>query len=58
MYAIRSYYDLSGHIQKAEALALYVRWQLASTAAAAAEEELGRVRAQVEDLTLKAAQAS
>jgi len=52
------YRNLSGHIQKAEALALYVRWQLASTAAAAAEEELGRVRAQVEDLTLKAAQAS
>ncbi|MBP6011029.1 MAG: chromosome segregation protein SMC [Alphaproteobacteria bacterium] len=52
------YRNLSGHIQRAEALALYVRWQLASTAAAAAEEELGRVRAQVEEQTLKAAQAS
>ena len=52
------YRNLSGHIQRAEALALYVRWQLASTAAAAAEEELGRVRAQVEEMTLKAAQAS
>jgi chromosome segregation protein len=52
------YRNLSGHIQRAEALALYVRWQMASTAAAAAEEELGRVRAQVEEMTLKAAQAS
>jgi chromosome segregation protein len=52
------YRNLSGHIQRAEALALYVRWQLASTAAAAAEEELGRIRSQVEETTLKAAQAS
>jgi chromosome segregation protein len=52
------YRNLSGHIQRAEALALYVRWQMASTAAAAAEEELGRVRAHVEEMTLKAAQAS
>jgi chromosome segregation protein len=51
------YRNLSGHIQRAEALALYVRWQMASTAAAAAEEELGRIRAQVEELTLRAAQA-
>ena len=52
------YRNLSGHIQRAEALALYVRWQMASTATAAAEEELGRVRGQVEEMTLKAAQAS
>ncbi len=52
------YRNLSGHIQRAEALALYVRWQTASTAAAAAEEELARVRAQVEQLTLEAARAS
>jgi len=52
------YRNLSGHIQRAEALALYVRWQTASTAAAAAEEELARIRLQVEELTLKAAQAS
>jgi chromosome segregation protein len=52
------YRNLSGHIQRAEALALYVRWQMASTAAAAAEEELSRTRAQVEELTLRAAQAS
>ena len=52
------YRNLSGHIQRAEALALYVRWQMASTASAAAEEELARIRLQVEQLTLKAAQAS
>jgi chromosome segregation protein len=52
------YRNLSGHIQRAEALALYVRWQMASTATAAAEEELGRVRGQVEEMTLNAAQAS
>lgn len=52
------YRNLSGHIQRAEALALFVRWQLASTAAAAAEEELSRVRSQVEEMTLRAAQAS
>ncbi|MBL9095996.1 MAG: chromosome segregation protein SMC [Alphaproteobacteria bacterium] len=52
------YRNLSGHIQRAEALALYVRWQLASTSAAAAEEELARIRLQVEELTLRAAQAS
>ncbi len=52
------YRNLSGHIQRAEALALFVRWQMASTATAAAEEELGRIRGQVEEATLKAAQAS
>ena len=52
------YRNLSGHIQRADALALFVRWQLASAAAAAAEEELSRIRAQVEELTLRAAQAS
>ena len=52
------YRNLSGHIQKAEALALFVRWQLASTATVAAEEELSRIRSQVEELTLRAAQAS
>lgn len=52
------YRNLSGHIQRADALALFVRWQLASTAAAAAEEELSRIRVQVEELTLRAAQSS
>ncbi|MFN9163550.1 MAG: AAA family ATPase [Alphaproteobacteria bacterium] len=52
------YRNLSHHIQKADALALLVRWQLASAAAAAAEEELTRARASVEELTLQAARAS
>jgi chromosome segregation protein len=52
------YRNLSGHIQKADALALHVRWQLASSAAATAEQELSRVKAYVEELTLRAAQAS
>ncbi|MBI1211990.1 MAG: AAA family ATPase [Alphaproteobacteria bacterium] len=52
------YRNLSGHIVRAEAMALYVRWQMTSTAAAAAEEELARLRSQVEQLTFEAAQAS
>ncbi|MBC7770527.1 MAG: chromosome segregation protein SMC, partial [Phycisphaerales bacterium] len=52
------YRNLSGHIQRAEAMALYVRWQMTSTAAAAAEEELSRLRSQVEQLTFEAAQAT
>ncbi len=52
------YRNLSGHIQRADALALYVRWQFASTAAEAAELELNRIRSEVEDLTLRSAQAS
>ena len=52
------YRNLSGHIQRAEAMALYVRWQMTSTAAAAAEEELSRLRSTVEELTFKAAQAA
>lgn len=52
------YRNLSGHIQRADALALYVRWQFASMAAAAAEQELNKAKAQVEELTLRAAQAS
>ena len=52
------YRNLSGHIQRADALALHVRWQTASTAALAAERELARARSHVEELTLRAAQAS
>lgn len=52
------YRNLSGHIQRADALALYVRWQLASAAAETAEVELNRIRSVVEDLTLRSAQAS
>jgi chromosome segregation protein len=52
------YRNLSGHIQRADALALLVRWQMASAAAAAAEQELAKARAQVEELTLRSAQAS
>ena len=52
------YRNLSGHIIRAEAMALYVRWQMTSTAAAAAEEELARLRSQVEQLTFEAAQAT
>lgn len=52
------YRNLSHHIQRADALALLVRWQLASAAALAAEEELTRTRAAVEELTLQAARAS
>ncbi len=52
------YRNLSGHIQRAEAMALYVRWQMTSTAAVAAEEELSRLRSEVEELTFKAAQAT
>jgi chromosome segregation protein len=52
------YRNLSGHIQRADALALLVRWQMASAAAAAAEQELVKARSQVEELTLRSAQAS
>jgi chromosome segregation protein len=52
------YRNLSGHIQRADALALLVRWQMASAAAAAAEQELAKARSQVEELTLRSAQAS
>ena len=52
------YRNLSGHIQRADALALYVRWQLASAAAAAAQKELCRAKIEVEELTLRSAQAS
>lgn len=52
------YRNLSGHIQRADALALYVRWQLATNAAAAAERELAAAKEQVAALTLAAAQAS
>jgi chromosome segregation protein len=52
------YRNLSGHIQRADALALYVRLQFASTAAEAAEIELNRIRSEVEDLTLRSARAS
>ena len=52
------YRNLSHHIQRADALALLVRWQLACAAAAAAEDELARTRATVEELTLLAARAA
>lgn len=52
------YRNLSHHIQRADALALLVRWQLASASASAAEEELSRARAEVEALTLAAARAA
>ena len=52
------YRNLSYHIQRADALALLVRWTQASAAAAAAEEELALAQKSVEELTLLAARAS
>ncbi len=52
------YRNLSGHIRRAEAMLLYLRWRQAETAAGSARERLGQATGQVADLTSAAAAAS
>ncbi len=52
------YRNLSGHIRRAEALALYLRWSAAQAQMAAAKEELDKVSAVVADCTARAAEAA
>ncbi|HJP22509.1 MAG: chromosome segregation protein SMC [Alphaproteobacteria bacterium] len=52
------YRNLSGHIRRAEAMLLYLRWRQAETAAGGARQRLGQATGQVADLTAAAAAAS
>ncbi len=52
------YRNLSGHIRRAEALALYLRWSAAQAQLTAANEELAKISAVVADCTARAAEAA
>ena len=52
------YRNLSGHIRRAEAMLLYLRWRQAETSAVAARQRLAQATSQVADLTAAAAAAS
>ncbi len=52
------YRNLSGHIRKAEAIGLYIRWTQARDSLAQAESELRAIEALVEEKTRETAQAS